>query len=260
MKKQTYHKVYWVVMIPLLITLLSFVARSNKKMQCQNFEVELHNATGNDLITVQDIKTQVLQKTDTLAGQNIKDIREDLIEAEIERNAYVKKAEVYSTIDGKVVAEVIQHEPVIYLVGQEGQRVYLAIDGFIMPDNPSSPLRLPVGTGMFSLVHLEPQLHDYHVDSLKDRRLKEFQYIGKTIYQDALFRAAVEQVYLNEEGEYEMITKLGHHSVLLGDTTRLKEKLKKLEVFYQNAQSRGGWDRYKRLNLKYKHQVIGEKK
>ena len=52
---------------------------------------------------------------------------------------------------------------------------------------------------------------------------------------------------------------MGGHEVVVGDNDRLKQKLKKLEQFYQRASTNLGWEKYREINLKFKDQVICKK-
>ena len=77
----------------------------------------------------------------------------------------------------------------------------------------------------------------------------------------------VQQVFVNADGDLELIPRVGNHTIILGDVTagqngekELNEKFKKLFLFYKEGLSKQGWDKYSAINLKYKDQVVCTKK
>jgi cell division protein FtsQ len=260
MKKKTLNIIFWAVCIPLIITLLSFVGKENKRKQCRDFRVAIDYQGQDFLFTADEIESQVLSKFDSLEGMLVKQVEEADIEAEIEKNPYVLNAEVYTTIDGSCVAEVWQRKPIMQLIDRKGKSMYVDVDGVLMPDDQELPARVPVANGYFNLDSIHPAIEDIKIADLDRKELSGLFKIARKVYKDKLLKAAVEQVYLNREGQYELITKLGQHSVLLGEAKALDEKLAKLKVFYQEALERGGWASYKQLNLVYENQVVCNKK
>ena len=49
---------------------------------------------------------------------------------------------------------------------------------------------------------------------------------------------------------------LGDQKILFGDTSRMKDKLNNLFVFYNNVLNRIGWDKYETLDVRFKGQVV----
>jgi cell division protein FtsQ len=78
------------------------------------------------------------------------------------------------------------------------------------------------------------------------------QYIDKNDF----LKAQIEQIYLNDEKEFELIPKIGNNTILFGDTEDMKEKFEKLIVFYRKGLNTIGWNKYKFINLKFKNQIV----
>ncbi|MCF8332295.1 MAG: hypothetical protein K9H84_07575 [Bacteroidales bacterium] len=254
------HIAFWVIAIPLIVILLSFVNQEAKNKTYKRFNVQINYEGKDYLVTQNDIKTQVESKFDSIAGQYIKQVDEAKIEKEIERNPYVFNAEVFSTIDGICKAEVYQRTPMVQLIDENGKSMYMDVEGVLMPDKQGLPVRVMVVNGHFNLDTIDPTIDGLSIKNMSRQDMKDIYKIATVTYHDRLFRVIVEQIYVNANMEYEMITKLGQHSVLIGSVEKLDEKLKKLKFFYNNALSKGGWAEYENLNLKYKNQVIGIKR
>lgn len=259
-RQKILHIAFWIISIPLIVILLSFVNQEAKNKTYQQFNVRINYEGKDYLITKKDIKTQVESKFDSIAGQNVQQVNEAKIEQEIERNPYVINAEVFTTIDGICKAEVYQRTPLVQLIDENGKSMYMDVDGVLMPDKQGLPVRVIVVNGHLNLDTIDPSIDDLCVKNMKPEVLKDVYTLATKVNHDRLFQATVEQIYIDENRQYELVTKLGQHTVLIGSTKNLDDKLKKLKIFYNNAQSKGGWGEYEHLNLKYKNQVIGNKR
>ena len=69
-----------------------------------------------------------------------------------------------------------------------------------------------------------------------------------------------DQIYISQIGDIELVPKVGNHIVVLGDIDNLDEKFENLLAVYKEGFVNLGWDKYVKLNLKYKNQVVCTKK
>jgi cell division protein FtsQ len=67
-------------------------------------------------------------------------------------------------------------------------------------------------------------------------------------------------MYVNTDSEIELIPRVGDHTILIGNTNNLEEKMQNLFVFYTQAMKKAGWNEYEMINLKYRGQVVCSKK
>ncbi|MFO8053569.1 MAG: hypothetical protein R6U19_00205 [Bacteroidales bacterium] len=256
---KTLHIIYWIVIIPLMVALVSFAERESREKRCDDFVVEVQYTGDDFLLTAEEVHEQVVKSMDSINGVPVTEIREAGIEAEIAKNPFVKQVKVYTTINGHCIAEVDQRKSIVKYIGKNGNSVYVDDTGILMPDRGSLPARVPVANGNFTLDVRNPETHQIGIEELQREDLDALFRVAKFINRDNTLFALVEQIYLNEEGEIELVTKLGEHSVLLGKAGELEEKFNKLKIFYNNAMVRGGWRQYKQLNLKFKNQVVCKK-
>ena len=73
---------------------------------------------------------------------------------------------------------------------------------------------------------------------------------------DEFWKAQIIQVKVLENGELELIPRVGNHTILLGTTDELELKFKKLKIFYEKGLSKTGWNEYSQINLKFDNQVV----
>ena len=94
-------------------------------------------------------------------------------------------------------------------------------------------------------------------DSLdKNRILFKIYSLAKFINKNKFLNTQIEQIYINKENGIELIPKVGKHLILFGDIDNMEEKFENLIAFYKKGLSKVGWDKYKKINLKYKNQVV----
>ena len=90
--------------------------------------------------------------------------------------------------------------------------------------------------------------------------LNKLYYLASYVNKDKFLRSQIIQVYINKEGEIELVPRVGNHIIVLGDVNDLDEKFEKLMIFYKKALGYAGWNNYKTINLKYNNQIVCVKK
>jgi cell division protein FtsQ len=70
----------------------------------------------------------------------------------------------------------------------------------------------------------------------------------------------IEQIYVHPDKEVELIPRVGSHRIILGSFEDFKEKMDNLQLFYEQAIPKLGWEKYEVINLKYKNQIVCTKK
>jgi len=120
--------------------------------------------------------------------------------------------------------------------------------------------QVPVATGNISSKESDGKIRGRAIEN-KDTAIhlttieKVFT-MADFIRKDEFWNAQIEQVYINAEGEFELITRVGAQPVLFGDINDMQEKFEKLLLFYKEGLSKTGWNHYKSIDLRYKDQVV----
>jgi cell division protein FtsQ len=90
--------------------------------------------------------------------------------------------------------------------------------------------------------------------------LDDFYIIAQFILADEFWSAHIEQIYLNQYGDMELVPKVGNHKIIFGTSEQMEEKFWKLKTFYKQGLNYTGWENYDTLNLKFQNQVVCTKK
>ena len=74
--------------------------------------------------------------------------------------------------------------------------------------------------------------------------------------QDPFLTAQIDQIFINENQEVELIPKIGKQEILFGSFDDMEDKLENLVAFYNNGIAYKGWRRYSKIDLRYDKQVV----
>lgn len=256
-----------------VIFLFVFANTRQSDIKCSSFEIDIDYNGAPPLINKSTIKRQITQSGIRIKDQPVAGIPVQKLQKLLNSNPYVKKAIISVSVNGTVKASIHQRNPLVRVMDKENNEYLLDTEGYIMPVNYDFPVRLVFANGNISNIKTvkaptknngDIQRVNLHKPVEKNRIVlpSDLGYIHKTaiaVNSDSLTSALVEQIYINEKKEIELIPKIGNQSVVLGDTTQLSEKLNNLKVFYQQGIKNFAWNNYKVINLKYKNQVVCSK-
>ncbi len=244
---------------------LGFVDSRRSKMECNDVVIRILDTLGQSFVEPEDIHLVVLNKFGELKGQKLSSINIALLEKIIDNNPFVADAEVFSSIDGKLNIEVLQRRPVVRVVNFSNESFYVDDEGVFMPLSEKYTARVPLANGYIFNRETELKIQDPDVKNINDSLspasiMRDVYNVSLFVAQDDFWNAQIEQIYVNSNGDLELIPRVGRHSIILGNGKDLKEKFDRLFLFYTDGLNKAGWDKYKTINLKFKDQVVCTKK
>lgn len=227
-----------------------FIRAEKAKEQVQELDLRVDHSAGSYFIDKVVVADQ-LRRTGwgELVGMRLDSLDLHAIETSIQRNPFVASAQAYIDMQGRLSIEVSQREPVLRVVNQYMESFYLDQDARVMPTSKQYSAAVLVASG---------QINDRPAPgaSVYSERLQQLFELNQFIRNDDLLNALFVQIYVNGKGEFELIPRVGNHTVLLGDLSMLEEKMEKLLALYQTSFSETEWKEYRLINLKFKDQVI----
>lgn len=175
---------------------------------------------------------------------------EGSMEAILDANPWVENADVYTDAQRVLHVRVRQRVPYVRIFEADGNSYYIDAALKTMPLSSHYVHYAPVVTGVPTLKS------DSAVRALRGTIVALTSFIAR----DSFWNAQVSQIDMRADGEFEIVPVLGHQRIVLGDTSRLREKLDNLLAFYRQVQNRVGWNRYTLLDLRFKDQVVASPK
>jgi len=241
----------WAVSLGGLIFLMSFIQVKKSTMVCKNVQVII---PGNQyFIDKQEVDNILGLNSNSLIGRRLENINLHALESKLKANPFVESAKVYADMDGIIMVEISQRQPMMRIINMNDRDFYIDEHGIKLPVSSNFTAKVLVANGFIE----EP--FSGKVDTLHTQLAHDLFKTADFIRKDSLWAAQIAQVYVNSEHEIELIPRVGNQRILLGNADSLEVKFKNLLAFYKQALPQVGWDAYKAINIKYSNQVIGIK-
>lgn len=206
---------------------------------CSGVDTIIDDSLQTGFINEDEIKAILVQYKLFPEGRKAEDINLKMLEDTLAQNPYIDKVLCYKTSNNRICIRVTPLIPVLHVMNSNGENYYLDSKGKIMPRN-GYYANLVIATGHIS----------------KDYARKNLAALGRFIQQDAFWNKQIQQINVLKNGDIELTPRIGQHTILLGESTRFREKLARLKRFYTEGLNKAGWNKYTTLNLKYDNQVI----
>lgn len=244
-----------VMSIITVVAVLAFVDGEQEKISCDDIKMNFIRKGEGSLVSEDEVRTLLTSLCDE-AGNGAAGLSTAALEKAVEEIPSVKNAEVYRRINGEVGIEIEQRIPVCRVHDLSGSQYYLDETGELFPINENYTARVPLVNGNLNEPY-KKRRGKMDSDSMRVvSRLDDVFTLFVCIRKDAFRQALVEQVWVDENGEFELVPKIDDHLILFGDTTEMEGKFNKLKIFYEEGLNTKGWNTYRTVNLKYKNQII----
>jgi cell division protein FtsQ len=258
--KKILHISFMVILVAGTIVLLAFTDQENRSANYKSFRIDVLNQSDRSLITLEEIDKLIIKNFGNIEGAPIAGINLYDLEATVRANPYVSSCEVFQTVEGSLVMKTMVREPLVRIINENDEQFYLDYDGYAMPVSRVHPSRVPIANGLIkdhfmSLDHSEKPLSAFPDSSV----LHQVYPVAYYISQDAFLKSFIDQIYINENKDIELVPKIGSQTIIFGNSVDAKEKLENLKTFYEKVMSKMDWNVYKSINLKYKNQVVCSK-
>lgn len=236
-----------------------FVSEKQKETKVSELVINIQYAGPDVFLIRSDIELLIAQNMGDVFQKSLVELDIEKIESLIRNNPYVSMVNVFSNLSGRITIDLIQRQPIARIVTNKAN-FYIDSEGFVLPLDKDYVSRVVLVNGMLKN-YSYTDLAGKNIRQMQgDDQLKQACHLANYIYNDEFLKALTEQIYLNKNKEFEIVPKIGKQLILLGEASELPEKFRKLELFYKQGITLGGWDRYKLINLKFENQVVCTKR
>ncbi|WP_163718236.1 cell division protein FtsQ/DivIB [Mangrovibacterium lignilyticum] len=228
-----------------VIFTLAFSSGSLSKVKCDELTVVIPDDSPRFIDEAE--VTRLVKKADPkLFEKKLDAINANSLELKLGKTPAIKKVEVYRHISGDrmdfkghLIVEVFQREPLLrVLSGNEDY--YMDEAGVRIPANPAFTAHVMLISGKAEEKFVREQLIP----------------LVTYIESDNFWNAQIKQIEVNSSGELVMVPLVGEQLIEFGEPVSYREKFRNLRALYEQAFNEFGWDKYKRISLKYKDQVV----
>lgn len=254
----------WTGILLYLFITLGFISKEQKSAQCTQVLVEICDKTENNFVDEQDVLNMIQDKGDVLVGQNLDSINLNKLEKLIYMHPSVRNVEIYTLANGKMKIDVSQRVPIIRIINQNSESYYIDQAGALMPLSDKYTAHVLVANGFIN----EPYELRYTKDVVQfaendttgqGKVLSDLYKLSEFFLEDDFWKSQIEQIFVNKNGEYELVPRVGSHLIILGSIDQYKKKIRNLKALYMDGLRKHGWNQYRLINLKYEGQIICSK-
>lgn len=168
-----------------------------------------------------------------------------MIEEDLNADPFIEHADVFLDVQNKLHVRVSERKPILRVLDAAGGNYYMDAEGIKVPISSNFAARVPVATGNIPAF----------IEGGENNGLKGIKDLAEFIYQDEFLSAFIEQIHVEENGDYILAPKIGKQKIIFGTPTDIPAKFRKMRIFYKEGLSREGWRKYETINLKYDGQV-----
>ena len=249
-----------------VVALTAFTELDLAEKKYENLSINIRTDKGNFFVTNEEVKEAVKNMGYATGDAVLRNINIKSLEDFFDKYPYIAKSQVFSTIKGDLIVEIKQRNPVLRIFEQYEGSYYLDEEGYLMPVSEEFTANVPVATGYikapynlhYGVDYSDPEQVDF--DRKSDQMLHDLFVLTTTLRENELWEAQVNQVYVAKNGDFELVPRVGNHTILVGSVNNLNDKLRKLKIFYFDGLSKTGWNEYKEINLKFDNQVVCTKR
>ena len=246
----------WSILIIGLIVTLGFIDRKEAVLPLKGLEVTVSQDDQNFFIDKMDVEQIIHERGDTIVNEPASDLNIPALEQALNSHLAIANAEVYTTIDGEMKIDIQQRKPIVRIINKFMDSYYIDNTGKLMPLSDKFTARVLVVNG-----NIDESYSKYYQKTIAqieaDTNLKKLTWLDEVydlatfIQADTFWKAQIQQVFIDNSNEIELIPRVGDHRILLGDMTDLKAKFYKLLIFYlKGLNTTGWWKAYSVINLK----------
>lgn len=254
--KKIFEIIGWTMALAGTTFLLAFANSEQDKTVCQAINIQLYH--GNDtLINEKEILEKIKKNFGDIKGRAIHNIPFRNMEAEILKISALDQCDVFATLSGTVNIIGKERIPLLKIFNHQNISYYIDNKGVIFKTKPPYSARILVANGNITLAPKEGSNIFHLPDSIKGvSQLKTLYHLAHYIDKDKTLKALTSQIYIDNQGEIELIPLIANQVIILGDTSNLPEKLENLLIFYKRLGNISQLDKYRTVNLKYKNQIV----
>jgi cell division protein FtsQ len=240
----------WCLVLAMVSLSLGFTIYERKKIVCTDVRVEIIDSADNQFIRSHEMRDWVVSHNPKILHQNLEKIDLRNIEDGLRKIKAVEDVTVFTSIvgrgkpgEGSVVVRIKQRNPE-FRVDMAGRDYYMDRFGKSIDWSPNYTPRVMMVSGVIAYEYARKRLLP----------------LITFIQEDPFLNAQIDQIHVAANGTLTMVPRVGDQLIYFGSPEDFQVKFRNLKALYKEGFKRGGWTRYKSINLAYTNQVICLKK
>jgi cell division protein FtsQ len=250
-----------ILIVTYLLLVLGFVRDANDGVLCNGIDVLIKDSLEHNFIKASDVRDLIRLEHPKIAGIPLSQLDAAAMEESLSKIPVIKSAQVYKRVDGRLVIEVSQRQPIVRIEDRDHRRYFLdEVGNVIPPVTGYAPYLLLINGEIDGTYGKQQNVLESGAAGSGESIMKDIMAMASYISSDPFWNAQILQVFVNRKGEFELVPRVGAQIILFGDGSQIGQKFLKLKTLYREGFRQMGWNHYEIINLKYNNQVICTKR
>lgn len=212
--------------------------------------VQIDNQYQNYFINENDVYNLIDEAgKDYLLSSVYKFLDLESIEKKVKSHWFVEDAEVYHDLYGNLTIKVKQNRPIARILNINRTDQYISTTGLLLPQSRHFTARV-------LLVTKDNDFYFPKENITANKEGKQFFELLNFINNDPFWKAQIAGIHINKDNGLILQPQVTQQLIEFGKAENIKEKFKKLKIFYKEILPYKGWNFYETVNLKYKNQIV----
>ncbi len=251
----------WVISAVGLIALLGFARIGHYSSPVTGLELEIVKEPEGGFLGY----NQMHEEITTLVGANrtksLGSLKVRNLQRQLELNPFVAHAEASTTLDRKVRVKLIERKPFVRIFTANNESYYIDNEYVIFPTHPEFVARVIIANGNISPLPI-PENAVLPLSHLMNKQHSAFSIarVADEINRDDFMKVLIDQIFITEENTIEITPKIGDASVIVGDTSNIKNKIVTISAFFQSKSNDPALRNYSSIDARYRNQIVCTKR
>ena len=245
-----FKKWIWFAVIAFVsLSIVVFAKNVHRLQKCKKINIVIEGNNENRLITPQEIYALIAPNVvESPEGKPFDRINFKKIEDRVRANRLVKTCQAHRDLSGEMTIDIEEHTPIARVTSNNRQDDYVTEKGEFIGISPHYTVRTLLLSGNYFEL----------VSNLKGSKSKPILNLINSINDDAFWKAQISQLVVEKDGGITLIPEIGNHQIEFGMGIEIEAKFKKLKILYKEILPVKGWDKYKKISVKYRNQIVCE--
>jgi cell division protein FtsQ len=241
----------WVLLLAGVVFLFLTAMQSRQQSLCKGILVKISSPDGKLFVDNKEIEAILTYEMHGNVKQKLQAIDLRKMEARLCNEVWIQDAQLFVDNDGLLHARIVERVPVARVFDVQGSSYYVDSAGKNLPLSHNERADIPVFTNV-------PVLNKNN-EKLYSNAIAGIIKISNALESDAFWKAQAASIDVLPNGKFELYPAIGFHTVDLGDTAQMKDKLNRLKTFYREILSKKSMMAYSKISVAFQHQVVAIK-
>ena len=225
-----------------------------KPLRCTGLSVTILDSAVNRFVSRSDVEKYLEKEYGDYIGLPLDSIDLCKVERIIDARSAVYKSQAYVTRNGRLNITVTQRSPVVRFQKSDGG-FYADKEGFLFPLQSSYASRVQIIDGDIPLkanTGYKGMVEDPVQQEWLDKVLDVVNYMESS----KIWKDKIVQITICDGGELKMVPRKGNEIFLFGQPVNIKDKFRRMEMYYSNIIPEKGAETYRTVSVEYDGQIV----